>query len=299
MTLQTIRRIVILGANGSFGTLLSRILAKEGASVGGIDLQSAPATAGACTDYVTCDATTLTPTARASIQAADCIAVCLHEQEALQAFPAVAAAAAPRALIFDILSVKTPIVKLMTESRQDVEFLSLHPMFAPTLGFKDQNVVVIEVRPGPRSFEIRAALEDWGAKVRTLTAAKHDALTAATQAATHAAVLAFGMTLGKMDYDLEEALAISTPIHRVLLALLARITSADPTVYWKIQRSNPQAASARAKLAESSRQFQALLAIDDAEVFSSLLQSLRMQLGPRHEALTRYCAAICAVPRAD
>src|SRR5262249_45805868 len=182
---------------------------------------------------------------------ADCALLCLDEEETLRAFPGLVEAVPARSLLLDVLSVKTPIVGLMREARADVELLSIHPMFAPALGFEGQNVAVVEVRPGPRAAEFTALLGRWGAPGTALTAEEHGAGTAAAQAATPAAVLAFGMALGGLGYDRDRALAVATPVHRVLLALLARLASADPEVYWTIQRSNPGAAGAVGRLADS------------------------------------------------
>ena len=169
MAPQSIQRTVLLGANGGFGTLLSRHLAKEGLAVAGIDLHSAPSPQGSYSEYVCSDATRLTPPARSLVRAADCTILCLHEREALQAFPGLVEAAASQSLLLDILSVKTPIVRLMQQARTDVELLSTHPMFAPGLGFQGQNVAVVEVRAGLRAGEFTGLLRRWGAQVRVMS----------------------------------------------------------------------------------------------------------------------------------
>jgi prephenate dehydrogenase len=299
MALPTIFRTVLVGANGSIGTLLSRQLANAGLSVGGIDLHPEPSPQGVYAEYLAADATQLPAQARSLVQRADCTILCLPEQEALRAFPTLVEEIAPQTLLVDVLSVKAPIVTLMREARADVELLSIHPMFAPGVSFQEQNVVVVEVTPGPRTGEFIGLLRRWGAHVLAMTAEEHDALTTVTQAATHAAVLAFGMALRKLNYDLEKALAISTPVHRIFLALLARITSADPDVYWKIQRSNPGAAAARRTLTESCLEFQAQVDDGDGEAFSQSLKAIRQLLGPRIESLASYCSTLCAVPTQD
>src|SRR5262245_41440734 len=141
MSPQSMQRAVLVGANGGFGTLLSRLLTNDGLAVGGIDLQRGSSPLGSFAEYVCSDATELTAPARSLLAVADCILLCLPEQVALQAFPALVEVAAPHALFLDILSVKTSVVKLMRQARTDLEFLSVHPMFAPELGFNGQNVV--------------------------------------------------------------------------------------------------------------------------------------------------------------
>ena len=146
MAHHSIEKAVIVGSNGGFGVLLSQHLALESIRVAGIDINPAPSSHGSYSDYVCADVTNLDQNARALLRNSDCIILCLPEGVAIQAFLSLVDALAPRSLLLDILSVKMPIVRLMRESRKDVELISIHPMFGPAVGFQSQNVVVVEVQ---------------------------------------------------------------------------------------------------------------------------------------------------------
>ena len=59
-----------------------------------------------------------------------------------------------------------------------------------------------------------------------MTADQHDRLAAASQALTHATVLAFGLALAELQVDVADLGRIAPPPHTTLLSLLARIARA-------------------------------------------------------------------------
>jgi prephenate dehydrogenase len=188
-------------------------------------------------------------------------------------------------MFMDVLSVKGPICRVMAKGRSDIECLSVHPMFAPRTGFANQNVAVVRVRPGVATAAAEALIASWDARVHVLTAEEHDARTAMVQAATHAAILSFGITLMSMGYRAEDVLPLSTPPHRILMALLARITSGNPYVYQQIQTENPLSASARTAITAAAMRFDRIAATDDGADFTELFQSLRSMLDNCTESL--------------
>jgi 4-amino-4-deoxyprephenate dehydrogenase len=250
---------LVLGAAGGFGRLFTTML---GDDVLGVDL--AGDRRGDATDP---DEQTLSLVRRAR-----CVVLCLPEAAALKAIDRLLSELAPGALLVDTLSVKTPVADRI--NRDDVEVLSLNPLFAPDLGFRGQNVAAVEIRPGPRSRALVAQLEGAGATVVTVTADEHDRRAALAQVAPHAALLAYGRCLVAADHDR----AFSTPPQRALLALLARVVTQDPEVYRRIQVDNPHAREARAALAGALQQVGAATA--DPASFEALFASIRQALEP-------------------
>jgi prephenate dehydrogenase len=250
---------VVLGAAGGFGRLFTTML---GDDVLGVDL--AGDRRGDATDP---DGQTLSLVRRAG-----CVVLCLPEAAALKAIDRLLSELATGALLVDTLSVKTPVADRI--NRDDVEVLSLNPLFAPDLGFRGQNVAAVEIRPGPRSRALVAQLQGAGATVVTVTADEHDRRAALAQVAPHAALLAYGRCLVAADHDP----AFSTPPQRALLALLARVVTHDPEVYRRIQADNPHAREARAALAGALEEVGAATA--DPASFEALVASIRQALEP-------------------
>lgn len=238
--------VVVLGGLGEVGSLLSRSLGESGIPVLRVDRRAGP-DGGGTSRFLQADAAQPGAALRSAIAGAGCVIVCLPEDVALAALGPIVDAMGAGALWVDTLSVKTVVCRALAALRPPVhgaaglEILSINPMFAPALGWRGNGVAAVEVAAGERSAAMLDLLGAWGAHVERLSAAEHDALTAAVQVATHAAVLAFGAALLELDYDLAPALRLATPPHRLLLALLNRIVHANPAVYAEIQRHHPHA----------------------------------------------------------
>ena len=292
---MTLQNFVIIGGNGGFGVLLSNLLSKVGYVVDGIDLHVAPTAAGRFSDYASSDILKMSEKAAALIREADCVILSLPEDVALACFHKVAEVMTPGRLMLDILSVKSAIVGLMEEVEKPIELLSLHPMFAPKVGFREQNVVAVEVRPGPLSAEVMAFIENCGSNVTLMTAEQHDTSTAAIQVATHAALISFGLTLNEMGYSIDEALRISTPPHRILLALVARVLTGKPEIYWRIQLKHPLSSMTRHLLMQSLERLDGAVQSHDFAGFESVIGAARTPIASEMKRLADYCAEIFRV----
>ena len=287
---MAINKVLLIGVQGGFGRLMAGLLADHGLSVTGVGRRARDAQLAMLDEYHQADALLIDDAYRAMIAAADCIVVCLPDEPTQMVVPLIAAEMSPGAVLCDVLSVKAHVANIMQQQRSDVELLSLHPMFAPSVGFAGQNVVVVPIqkgpiRMGPRSDEVRGWLEDWQSNVTEMTAAEHDRIAALTQTATHAAVLAFGLVLLKSGYNLNEADATSTPAHRTMLAQLARIAGSDPEVYWKILHDNPNSADVLDSAAAAVDELRALAAEGSEQQLGELLASIREMLGEDHAML--------------
>ena len=215
------------------------------------------------------------------VRAADAVLLSVPEPVALVAIDRLASALRPDALIVDTLSVKTTVVPALRAAVMvSGEALSLNPMFAPSLGFAGHPVASVIVRNGPRGRALRDLIEQWGARVVTVTADQHDRVAAAAQALTHAAVIAFGAALAELDVDIADLDRMGPPPHTALLSLLARISSGAPEVYWDVQAANPYAPAARRALSRGVSQLTEVVDDGDRAAFGDLLDRLCGVLGP-------------------
>jgi prephenate dehydrogenase len=110
------------------------------------------------------------------------------------------------------------------------------------------------------------------------------------QAATHAAVLAFGITLMQSGVGVRELLKVAPPPHLTMLALLSRILAGSPAVYWEIQSVNAHAETARVQLEDSVRHVSS--AAKDEESFGQLVDELRAFLGTTSSQLANIAESI-------
>ena len=287
---------VVLGGNGAVGALFASVLAEAGVAVTAIDVFT-PAAQRPGVSFIRSDAADLSDEARRTVAAADWVVVALPEAVTLAAWESVTGLQPPDALFVDTLSVKLPLIGAMAgRINPSLEVISINPMFAPSLGFKGQSVAVVEVRRGRHAERFLQLLEDQGAALRFLDAELHDRYAPITQAATHAAILAFGLALRRLEYDLPAVRPIMPPPHRALLALLARVLSASPEVYRDIQSVNPHAPAARQALADGLRELEQVVESRDPVRFQRLFADLQEMFGGEARAeFARLCARMFTV----
>lgn len=281
---------VVVGAAGGFGRAFVEMLIGAGKRVAGVDLAAVDGDGGAGTGvWLAEDASRPTPALTRELSAADIVLLCLPERSLFPALAPIVERLSPGALLADITSVKTRYATIVTALRGDIELCSLEPLFAPDVGFDGQQVAITELRPGPRSAALWPLLEQAGAELIRLDADGVDRQAAASQVAVHAALLAYGHTLGVLDPPVGGA---ETALQRAVLTLVARVVTRDPEVYWHIQRDNPHAAAARAALAQSLRELDELIAADDLAGFRELMARVGSALAPRTDDLAARSAAV-------
>lgn len=271
MSLLAGRRCVVVGGAGAVGGMFVELMLRAGADVCVVDSRRPD------TDRCAFERGDIAaPTAPVELELcrADIVLLAVPEQVALAAAGDVARVLRPGALLADTLSVKSRVVPLLTELSEQLEALSLNPMFAPSLGIDGRPVAAVIVRDGPRTAELLDALRACGGHVVTVDAQRHDELAAVTQALTHAAVLAFGLALSELDIDVDDLCELAPPPHLTLLALLARIASGQSETYWDIQSANPYAPRARAALAAGVRRLADVIDGGHEDRFADLLADL-------------------------
>ena len=268
---------IVLGGLGQAGRLIAGALTHAGAEVVLVDVLPRPE-AVAAMQYLQADVTRPDNDLLQAIASADCVAMCLPEDAALAAAPAILNAMPSAALWVDTLSVKQNICGLLRCYKEKLELVSINPMFAPALGFDGNSVAFVEISGGPKSEEFAGTLRSLGTNIEMLTPETHDRLTAAIQVATHAAILSFGAALLELDYDLEKGLSIATPPHRMLLSLLQRMSTTNPEVYWDIQHHHPFASSVRESLSRALKTLDTAAREDSPREFQELFERLRLLL---------------------
>lgn len=247
-------RATIVGVCGGFGRVFASILSRRGFAIDGIDLATHAPADLSLAGYRSLDCRKLDWRQHAAAEPGRVFLLCLPQEAVLAMLPALLPVLGERTLAIDILSVKSAVAAEFARIGSWGQYLSLHPMFGPTLEFAGRNVVSIPLRDGDRVDAFEQLLRDEGARVVRMTADEHDRGTAVTQVMVHAALVALGLAMQPGSSDAQARFdALATPPYRVLLAMVARLTSGDPSLYQHIQLDNPHAPVARAKLADALR----------------------------------------------
>ena len=288
-----IAHCVVAGGNGQVGRMFSSKLANSGIEVTLVDIDFPVVGSDlAHESFEQGDITTPRGQVALAVAGADLVLLAVPEHVALAAVPPLAAIMQRGALLVDTLSVKSRIAALVRNEAYDLEAVSLNPMFAPSLGMAGRPIAVVTLADGPRARVLRKLLTSWGARVISIEAAEHDRVSAALQVATHSAVLAFGVALQNLDIDITDLYTLAPPPHLTLLAILARVVSGTPEVYWDIQAGNPEAPAARAALQRGIEYIATLADNGNKEGFATLLADMQTLLGDKRAVLVDVCAQI-------
>ena len=281
------RTVALIGGSGDVGRMLTTRLRADGNTVRTVDIRF---TDRSDADQVKGDIIDPSPELRAVVQAADAVILAIPESVALESIPFLVSELPEHALLVDTLSVKSRFDVALRESALRGGAVGINPMFAPSLGPEGRPVAAVTYLDGPGVEWFLSALSGWGSSVVRLDAEHHDRLTAATQALTHAGVLAFGLALADLGVDGAELTAVGTPPHLVSLALLARVGGGVPEVYRDIQAGNPYAGDARRALAAALATLTDTVEQGSEDDFAALMSRATSPLGDRSEPLARLCA---------
>ena len=283
--------VVVVGGSGAVGRLMVDLLRGDDVPVTVVDLHDGrdpafPITVGNITE----------PDERLASALARAATVILAVPESV-ALAADLSAVRSDALLVETLSVKSGFARHLDGADRLGAALGINPMFAPSLGMAGRPVAAVVHRQGPPVDAFLESITRWGGRVVVLDAARHDRLAAATQALTHASVLAFGLALAELDLPFVEIDAVAPPPHTTMLAVLARITGGEPEVYWDVQAGNPHAAEARAALRRAAHQVSETVDSGSEAEFARMLTRAEAALGGSEDRYRAVCAEMFGIVR--
>ncbi len=281
---------VVVGGHGAVGSLFCRLLAAHGPTTSVDRTRRVEGSAPEVTAHVIADICAPNAALKEQIGQADVVVLAIPESILESAVTAVAPLMSRDALLVHTASVQTAISELLvTEAtRHWLQACGVDPMFAPALGFPGRPVALTAIRPGPRIDALAQFMSEAGARVVPITPDEHDRLTAGIQVATHASVLAFGLSICRSGVDVSHCLELATPPYRAMLTLCARLCSGEPEVYREIQDVHPLAEQTRVRVRDCVQELSARSA--DSEDFAAMIAEMSGWLGNQRELLAADCA---------
>ncbi|MBD2782242.1 bifunctional chorismate mutase/prephenate dehydrogenase [Xenorhabdus sp. 42] len=212
--------VVIVGGSGKMGKLFNRVL-----TLSGYEVKVLEADGWDKADSILADAGMVI------------ISVPIHlTEEVIRRLPPL-----PRqCILVDLASIKHRPLNAMLEVHQG-PVLGLHPMFGPDVGSFAKQVVVYCDGRQPEAYQwFLEQIAVWGARLHQITAEKHDKNMSFIQALRHFTTFSYGKHLAKESVDLQQLLALSSPIYRLELAMVGRLFAQDPQLYADIIMSSPE-----------------------------------------------------------
>ncbi|RQM37091.1 bifunctional chorismate mutase/prephenate dehydrogenase [Erwinia psidii] len=213
-----LRSVVIVGGKGKMGRLFEKMLVLSGYQVKILDKEE------------WAQRNTLLADAGMVI-----ISVPIHlTEEVIAALPTLP----DDCILVDLASVKNSPLQAMLVAHSG-PVLGLHPMFGPDSGSLAKQVVVWCDGRQPEAYQwFLEQIQVWGARLHRISAVEHDQNMAFIQALRHFATFAYGLHLAEENVQLEQLLALSSPIYRLELAMVGRLFAQDPQLYADIIMSS-------------------------------------------------------------
>ncbi|MGV3344737.1 bifunctional chorismate mutase/prephenate dehydrogenase [Enterobacteriaceae bacterium LUAb1] len=143
-------------------------------------------------------------------------------------------------ILVDLSSVKKrPLQAMLAVHKGPV--IGLHPMFGPDVDSLAKQVIVwCDGRQPEACHWLLEQIQVWGARLYRISAAEHDQHMAFIQALRHFATFTYGLHLAEEKVNLEQLLALSSPIYRLELAMIGRLFAQDPQLYADIILSSEE-----------------------------------------------------------
>lgn len=282
---MTATTCVVVGGAGAVGSFVADLLRDAGWRVTTCDPVAKPGM-----NHIVVDATRPSPALVDALASADVVVVSTPEPVALEALPQLTPHMKAGALLLDTASVKADIVRLGAAlAVPRFEYVSVNPMFGPSLPASGRPMAAAAVNPGPIWRDVRHAFAMSGIRVVEVEAEAHDRLTAVTQSLTHVLLLAFGATIADLGVDIEQAAEVAPPPFTTMLAMLSRLCAASPDTYWEIQHANGYAATSRATLAAAVRRISECVMDSNTEAFHALVGRISSVLQPISHQHAQLC----------
>ena len=177
------------------------------------------------------------------------------------------------ALVFDIASIKTPLIKpLRSAAQAGLNVCSLHPMFGPdTRLLSGRNVLVMDVGCPSAVEEARMLFADTMAEVRQIDLEDHDRLIALVLGLSHAVNIAFFTALEQSGMEAGQLAGISSTTFKRQLNIARDVAGENPDLYYEIQHLNDYGRWARDLLKEACQSIIDRVDGDDAAPFAELM----------------------------
>jgi chorismate mutase/prephenate dehydrogenase len=258
------RTVLLVGGAGRMGRLFARTFRRKGWSVLVADPAGAPRgfAKGTLADAARADVVVIA----ASLEnAAAALAAVLEES--------------PRGLVFDIASLKAPLLPLFARARKEgVAIASAHPMFGPDTRFRGRDFLICDAGDASAARRVARLFAGEGLKIRTMPAAEHDRWVGRTMGLAHLVALVSAFVLAELGVSRRDIDGRATTSFRHLLALVGPILDQDAALTRAIQTANPEAPLVLERLAEEVEAVRMLLFGGAASRLEARLEDARATL---------------------
>ncbi len=186
----------------------------------------------------------------------------------------------PKALIFDICSLKSPIIDSLRHARQrGLRVTSIHPMFGPnTRLLAGRNILFCTDEDASLVAEARELFADTTANLHEVPLTEHDRLMSYVLGMSHITNLIFGDAMVKSGISYETLQQVASTSFAAQLAVVRPIVDENQDLYYEIQAENHHTDAVFAALATSTNAYRQCIQQRDRSGFRQLMESSRRYL---------------------
>ncbi|MGD0057769.1 MAG: bifunctional chorismate mutase/prephenate dehydrogenase [Methanomassiliicoccales archaeon] len=187
----------------------------------------------------------------------------------------------PDGIVFDISSIKTPIVPILREAtKKGISVCSVHPMFGPdTESIFNRNIIICDCG-SEEAADAATDLMNWGgAHIIRMRIEEHDELMAYVLGLSHALNIAFfdALTRTKIDYATFDRVASTT--FRKQAATSRDVAFENPELYYEIQHLNPHNGIALELLTDAVEDIRGAASSENKRTLAGIMEKGRKYFG--------------------
>lgn len=200
-------------------------------------------------------------------------------------------------LLMDVTSVKELPSKIMAENIADgAYFLPVHPMFGPRITSLEGQVVVLTPHEKHDWFNrVLKFLKSRKTRVLITEAHIHDEMMSVVQGLTHFAYVNLAYSIKKLGTDIRRSRDFASPIYNLMLDIVARIVSQNPSLIYSIQSQTDYAFKSRDVFLECATELSEIIAKGDYDLFNTIIRDSRKNFSDIDSALGRSDKAISSI----
>ncbi|OPY32430.1 MAG: prephenate dehydrogenase [Methanomassiliicoccales archaeon PtaU1.Bin124] len=261
------KEVLIIGGAGQMGLWFARYMAMRGNDVKVYDPRPVK-------DYP--HVTELAP----AVKRADVIIIAVPISQAPGIIDRIVEAE-PRGLVFDIMSVKEPLIPHLKRAVEEgLTVCSVHPMFGPSaLSMYSRNIIVCDCGSHKAVEEFLPLVEGMGCNVTEMPLDEHDKLIAYVLGLSHAANIAFFETLRLSGTEFKSLEVIASTTFRNQATTSRKVARENPDLYYEIQHENPYTDLMLEQFQQALRAFKEAATDEEREKFIKIMKEGREYYG--------------------